>query len=49
VAVIQPVTRMFYAYGDTRSPVIASALNLLVFLGLSQFRATESFALFLRS
>jgi putative peptidoglycan lipid II flippase len=35
VAVIQPVTRMFYAYGDTRSPVIASALNLLVFLGLS--------------
>lgn len=31
IAAIQPVIRIFYAYGDTRSPVIASAINLVVF------------------
>jgi putative peptidoglycan lipid II flippase len=35
VASVQGVTRMFYAYGDTRTPVICSALNLVCFLGLS--------------
>jgi putative peptidoglycan lipid II flippase len=35
VASVQGVTRMFYAYGDTRTPVVCSGLNLLCFFGLS--------------
>lgn len=35
IAAIQPVIRIFYAYGDTRAPVLASALNLIVFFGAS--------------
>jgi putative peptidoglycan lipid II flippase len=35
IAAIQPVIRIYYAYGDTRTPVIASALNLIVFAGSS--------------
>jgi putative peptidoglycan lipid II flippase len=35
VAAVQGVTRMFYAYGDTRTPVLCSALNLASFFGLS--------------
>jgi putative peptidoglycan lipid II flippase len=35
IAAVQPITRMYYAYGDTRTPVIASVLNLLVFCGVS--------------
>jgi putative peptidoglycan lipid II flippase len=31
IAAIQPVIRIYYAYGDTRAPVIASAINLIVF------------------
>jgi putative peptidoglycan lipid II flippase len=34
VAAVQTVTRMFYAYGDTRTPVLCSALNLASFFGL---------------
>lgn len=35
VASVQSVARMFYAYGDTRTPVVASAINLLCFVGVS--------------
>jgi putative peptidoglycan lipid II flippase len=35
VAAAQGVTRMFYAYGDTRTPVLCSAVNLACFLALS--------------
>jgi putative peptidoglycan lipid II flippase len=35
VAVIHPLTRMYYAYNDTRTPVWCSALNLVAFLGTS--------------
>jgi putative peptidoglycan lipid II flippase len=35
VATVQGVTRMFYAYGDTRTPVLCSALNLVCFVGMS--------------
>jgi putative peptidoglycan lipid II flippase len=35
IAAIQPVIRIYYAYGNTRAPVIASALNLIVFGGTS--------------
>jgi putative peptidoglycan lipid II flippase len=35
VAAVQGLTRMFYAYGDTRTPVLCSAVNLVCFLGLS--------------
>lgn len=35
IAAIQPVIRIYYAYGDTRTPVLASALNLVVFGGSS--------------
>ena len=31
VAAIHPITRMYYAYNDTRTPMYCSALNLLVF------------------
>ena len=34
VASVRTVVPMFYAYNDTRSPVIGSAVNLLVFVGL---------------
>ena len=33
VASVQSMTRMFYAYGDTRTPVLCSALNLACFVG----------------
>jgi putative peptidoglycan lipid II flippase len=32
VATVQAVTRMFYAYGDTRTPVVCSAANLVSFV-----------------
>jgi putative peptidoglycan lipid II flippase len=35
VATVQGVTRMFYAYGDTRTPVLCSAANLVCFVLLS--------------
>jgi putative peptidoglycan lipid II flippase len=35
IAAVQPVTRMYYAYGDTRVPVWCSALNLVVFTAAS--------------
>ncbi len=35
VAAVQGVTRMFYAYGDSRTPVVCSAANLLCFVSLS--------------
>jgi putative peptidoglycan lipid II flippase len=35
VAAIYPITRMYYAYNDTRTPVYCSALNLLAFVGVS--------------
>ncbi len=35
VASVRTVIPMFYAHNDTRTPVIASAVNLLVFVGLS--------------
>lgn len=35
VASVQGLTRMFYAYDDTRTPVLCSAVNLVFFLGLS--------------
>lgn len=35
VASVQGVTRMFYAYGDTRTPVVCSALNLVCFVAVS--------------
>lgn len=35
IAAVQPVTRMYYAYGDTRVPVACSAANLIVFAGAS--------------
>jgi putative peptidoglycan lipid II flippase len=34
-ALVQSVTRMYYAYGDTRTPVLCSAANLVSFFGLS--------------
>jgi putative peptidoglycan lipid II flippase len=41
VAAIHPITRMFYAYNDTRTPVYCSALNLLAFVVVSLgFRAS---------
>ena len=35
VASVQAVTRMFYAYGDTRTPVACSAANLMTFVATS--------------
>lgn len=35
VAAIHPITRMYYAYNDTRTPVYCSALNLVAFVGVS--------------
>jgi len=35
VAAIHPITRMYYAYNDTRTPMYCSALNLLVFVLVS--------------
>jgi putative peptidoglycan lipid II flippase len=35
VSAIFPITRMYYAYNDTRTPVYCSALNLVVFVGVS--------------
>ena len=35
VAAIHPITRMYYAYNDTRTPVWCSALNLLAFVVVS--------------
>lgn len=35
VACVQSVARMFYAYGDTRTPVVCSAANLVCFVGTS--------------
>jgi putative peptidoglycan lipid II flippase len=35
IAAVQPITRMYYAWGDTRTPVVASMLNLVVFCGAS--------------
>ena len=35
IASVRTVVPMFFAYNDTRSPVIASALNLLVFAGVA--------------
>jgi len=35
IAAIQPVIRIYYAYGETRGPVLASAINLVVFAGSS--------------
>jgi len=35
VASVQGVTRMFYAYGDTRTPVLCGAANLVSFVGFS--------------
>lgn len=35
VASVHPIVRMFYADGDTRTPVVAAGLNLAVFFGLS--------------
>jgi putative peptidoglycan lipid II flippase len=35
VAAIHPITRMYYAYNDTRTPVWCSALNLIAFVGVS--------------
>jgi putative peptidoglycan lipid II flippase len=35
VASVQNMTRGFYAYGDTRTPVLCSALNLGCFIGFS--------------
>ena len=35
VAAVQGVTRMFYAYGDSRTPVLCSAVNLVCFVSLS--------------
>jgi putative peptidoglycan lipid II flippase len=37
VAAVQALTRMFYAYGDTRTPVLCSATNLVCFLAISTF------------
>lgn len=33
--VVFPCTRMYYAYDDTRTPVYCSALNLVMFAGVS--------------
>jgi putative peptidoglycan lipid II flippase len=35
VATIHPITRMYYAYNDTRTPVWCSALNLAAFVAVS--------------
>jgi putative peptidoglycan lipid II flippase len=35
VAAIHPITRMYYAYNDTRTPVYCSALNLAAFVAVS--------------
>jgi putative peptidoglycan lipid II flippase len=35
VAAIHPITRMYYAYNDTRTPVWCSALNLAAFVTVS--------------
>jgi putative peptidoglycan lipid II flippase len=35
VAAIHPITRMYYAYNDTRTPMFCSALNLAVFVVVS--------------
>lgn len=35
VAAVHPVVRAFYAYSDTRTPVLCSAVNLLVFFSVS--------------
>lgn len=35
VAAIHPITRMYYAYNDTRTPVWCSALNLVAFASVS--------------
>jgi putative peptidoglycan lipid II flippase len=35
VAAIHPITRMYYAYNDTRTPVWCSALNLAAFVAVS--------------
>jgi putative peptidoglycan lipid II flippase len=35
IATVRSVVQMFYAYNDTRTPVIGSALNLAVFAALS--------------
>jgi putative peptidoglycan lipid II flippase len=35
VASVRTVVPMFYAHNDTRTPVIASAMNLVAFIGLS--------------
>lgn len=35
VASVQGVTRMFYAYGDTRTPVLCGAANLVSFVAFS--------------
>jgi putative peptidoglycan lipid II flippase len=35
VSSVQNVTRMFYALGDTRTPVVCSAINLVTFLATS--------------
>lgn len=35
VAAIHPITRMYYAYNDTSTPMYCSALNLLVFVLVS--------------
>jgi putative peptidoglycan lipid II flippase len=35
VSAIHPITRMYYAYNDTRTPVYCSALNLLAFVLVS--------------
>jgi putative peptidoglycan lipid II flippase len=48
VSAIFPITRMYYAYNDTRTPVYCSALNLVVFaavsLGLRQAMAHVAIA-----
>lgn len=35
VAAVHTVTRMFHAYGDTRTPVLCAALNLIAFVAVS--------------
>lgn len=35
VAAIHPITRMYYAYNDTRTPMYSSALNLAAFVAVS--------------
>ncbi|HKP58036.1 MAG TPA: murein biosynthesis integral membrane protein MurJ [Polyangiales bacterium] len=41
VAAIHPITRMYYAYNDTRTPVWCSALNLVAFVAVSLSLRTQ--------